>query len=58
MIARMAYEKKTGARGLRGIVDKLLREYMFEVPGSDIIAIEVLIYYDLEISNLNPFSVH
>lgn len=40
-IARMALEKKTGARGLRSIMEKLLLEPMFEVPHSDIIAVEL-----------------
>ncbi|CAG05535.1 unnamed protein product, partial [Tetraodon nigroviridis] len=40
-IARMALERKTGARGLRSIMEKLLLEPMFEVPHSDIVAVEV-----------------
>ncbi|KAM7414749.1 hypothetical protein PAMA_019521 [Pampus argenteus] len=40
-IARMALERKTGARGLRSIMEKLLLEPMFEVPHSDIIAVEL-----------------
>jgi len=35
-IAQMAMEKKTGARGLRAILENLLLEPMFEIPGSDI----------------------
>ena len=31
-IARMAIEKRTGARGLRSIMEKLLKEVMFEIP--------------------------
>tara|TARA_B100000073_G_C23683693_1_gene553589 strand:- start:95 stop:1363 length:1269 start_codon:yes stop_codon:yes gene_type:complete len=31
-IAQMAIEKRTGARGLRSIIEKLLKEVMFEVP--------------------------
>ena len=31
-IAQMAIEKRTGARGLRSIMEKLLKEVMFEVP--------------------------
>lgn len=34
-IASKAYARKTGARGLRTILEKLLLEPMFEVPGSD-----------------------
>ena len=31
-IAELAYERKTGARGLRSIVENLLKETMFELP--------------------------
>ncbi|TRY85864.1 hypothetical protein DNTS_011894 [Danionella cerebrum] len=40
-IARLALERKTGARGLRSIMEKLLLEPMFEVPQSDIVAVEL-----------------
>ena len=40
-IARLAIKRKTGARGLRGILEKLLLDAMFEVPGSEIVAVEV-----------------
>ncbi|XP_020667835.1 ATP-dependent clpX-like chaperone, mitochondrial isoform X2 [Pogona vitticeps] len=40
-IARLALERKTGARGLRSIMEKLLLEPMFEVPNSDIVGVEV-----------------
>ncbi|XP_060891538.1 ATP-dependent Clp protease ATP-binding subunit clpX-like, mitochondrial isoform X3 [Labrus mixtus] len=40
-IAKMALERKTGARGLRSIMEKLLLEPMFEVPHSDIMAVEL-----------------
>jgi len=40
-IARLALERKTGARGLRSIMEKLLLEPMFEVPHSDILAVEL-----------------
>ena len=35
-IARQAAKKGTGARGLRNIVEKLLLDPMYEVPGSDV----------------------
>ncbi|EEB97495.1 hypothetical protein MPER_03174, partial [Moniliophthora perniciosa FA553] len=35
-ICRKASEKGGGARGLRGIMEKILLEPMYEVPGSDI----------------------
>jgi len=40
-IARKALERKTGARGLRSILEKLLLDAMFEVPESDIICIRI-----------------
>ncbi|XP_015198775.2 caseinolytic mitochondrial matrix peptidase chaperone subunit Xa isoform X1 [Lepisosteus oculatus] len=40
-IARLALERKTGARGLRSIMEKLLLEPMFEVPNSNIMAVEL-----------------
>ncbi|KAM6426244.1 ATP-dependent clpX-like chaperone, mitochondrial isoform 4-T4 [Liasis olivaceus] len=40
-IARLALDRKTGARGLRSIMEKLLLEPMFEVPNSDIVCVEV-----------------
>ena len=35
-IARSALQRKTGARGLRAIVEELLLEPMFEVPSSNV----------------------
>ncbi len=43
-ISKDAIKKKTGARGLRAILEKLLLDAMFEIPGSDIISVEVNIY--------------
>ncbi|XP_048514327.1 ATP-dependent Clp protease ATP-binding subunit clpX-like, mitochondrial isoform X2 [Athalia rosae] len=40
-IAALAMERKTGARGLRAIMESLLLEPMFEVPGSDIMSVHV-----------------
>ncbi|XP_042157876.1 ATP-dependent Clp protease ATP-binding subunit clpX-like, mitochondrial isoform X1 [Oncorhynchus tshawytscha] len=40
-IAKLALERKTGARGLRSIMEKLLLEPMFEVPCSDIVSVEL-----------------
>lgn len=41
MVARTAKEKRTGARGLKAIMEKLLLDPMFDVPGSDIKAVLV-----------------
>ncbi|KYN19007.1 ATP-dependent Clp protease ATP-binding subunit clpX-like, mitochondrial [Trachymyrmex cornetzi] len=40
-IASLAMERKTGARGLRAIMESLLLEPMFEVPGSDIMSVHI-----------------
>ncbi|GAA6093190.1 ATP-dependent Clp protease ATP-binding subunit clpX-like, mitochondrial [Tachysurus ichikawai] len=40
-IARLALERKTGARGLRSIMERLLLEPMFEVPQSNIVSVEL-----------------
>jgi len=40
-IAEQALEKKTGARGLRAIFEKLLMDPMFEVPGSDVTTVHI-----------------
>ena len=45
VIARKAISKKTGARGLRAILEKLLLDAMFEIPGSDIISVEVCLNF-------------
>ena len=41
MIAKSAIKKKTGARGLRAIMEKLLLDCMYETPESDITVVEV-----------------
>jgi len=40
-ISRQAMEKKTGARGLRAIMESLLLDTMFEIPDSDIVSVHV-----------------
>ncbi|XP_018495331.1 ATP-dependent Clp protease ATP-binding subunit clpX-like, mitochondrial [Galendromus occidentalis] len=40
-IAHMAMERKTGARGLRAIMEKILLEPMFEIPGSDVTGVHI-----------------
>jgi len=40
-IAQLALNRKTGARGLRAIMESLLLETMFEVPGSDIVSVKI-----------------
>ncbi|XP_038221294.1 ATP-dependent Clp protease ATP-binding subunit clpX-like, mitochondrial isoform X1 [Zerene cesonia] len=40
-VAALAMERKTGARGLRAIMENLLLEVMFEIPGSDIASVHI-----------------
>ncbi|OQR68920.1 ATP-dependent Clp protease ATP-binding subunit clpX-like [Tropilaelaps mercedesae] len=40
-IAHLAMERKTGARGLRAIMEKILLDPMFEIPGSDIAGVHI-----------------
>lgn len=40
-IATLAMEKKTGARGLRAIMESLLLDPMFEIPGSNVTSVHV-----------------
>ncbi|ESO06355.1 hypothetical protein HELRODRAFT_94029 [Helobdella robusta] len=54
-IAKQAMERKTGARGLRAIMENILLDTMFEVPGSDII--EVIITEDVIKNNQQPLYV-
>ena len=37
-IAKLAYERKTGARGLRSIVEKVMMDVMYEIPSDDSIS--------------------
>ncbi|EDO32411.1 predicted protein, partial [Nematostella vectensis] len=41
LIAQQALEKKTGARGLRAILENLLLDPMFDAPGSDIVTVRI-----------------
>ncbi len=34
-IAKKAAERKTGARGLRGIMESLMRQLMFDLPSDE-----------------------
>ncbi|CAH0725136.1 unnamed protein product, partial [Brenthis ino] len=40
-VAAQAMERNTGARGLRAIMENLLLEVMFEIPGSDVARVHV-----------------
>ena len=45
-IAKRAAVLKTGARGLRAIVEEELQELMFEIPESDIVTVAVSVEHD------------
>jgi len=51
-VAQLAMERKTGARGLRSIMERILLDPMFEVPGSDIV--DVIITEDVVMNNAAP----
>ncbi len=55
-IAKMAVARKTGARGLRGILEKLLLQPMFDAPDNPELA-EVLIDADVVRGNKAPVMV-
>ncbi|XP_054160665.1 ATP-dependent Clp protease ATP-binding subunit clpX-like, mitochondrial [Oppia nitens] len=40
-IAKQAMERKTGARGLRAILENILLEPMFDIPGSDVSSVHI-----------------
>merc|ERR1719270_1643466 len=40
-VRKVEKARKTGARGLRGIIEKLLLDVMFEIPGSNVESVEV-----------------
>src|SRR3546814_8215129 len=48
MVARKAIDRKTGARGLRSILEGILLDTMFELPGMDGVD-EVMIDKDVKI---------
>ncbi|MDC0394463.1 ATP-dependent Clp protease ATP-binding subunit ClpX [Alphaproteobacteria bacterium] len=56
-IARKAIERKTGARGLRSILENILMDTMFEIPTSSDID-SVVINEDVVLSNAAPLLVH
>ena len=56
-IAQKAIERKTGARGLRSIIENLLLDSMFEVPDMDDVE-EVVVSADTVNENKPPVIVH
>ena len=56
-IARKAIERKTGARGLRSIMESILMDTMFDIPTANDIE-EVVINEDVVNDNAAPLVVH
>ncbi len=56
-IAQKAISKKTGARGLRSILENILLKTMFELPGQDNIE-EVIIDVGTVIGQSDPLIIH
>ena len=53
LIAKRAIERKTGARGLRGIIEGLMMEIMYEIPSRDNIE-KVIITNDVVLNGAEP----
>ncbi len=57
-IANRAIKRKTGARGLRSILEEILLETMFELPGMD--SVEEVVVNDeaVEMASAKPLLIH
>lgn len=56
-IAKRAIERKTGARGLRSILEDILLNTMFELPGMDSVT-EVVVNEEAVTSDAQPLMIH
>ena len=56
-IAKRAIERKTGARGLRSIMEDILLDTMFELPGMDSVT-EVVVNEEAVTSSAAPLMIH
>ncbi|SFL23669.1 ATP-dependent Clp protease ATP-binding subunit ClpX [Shimia haliotis] len=56
-IAKRAIERKTGARGLRSILEDILLDTMFELPGMDSVT-EVVVNEEAVTSSAAPLMIH
>jgi len=56
-IAKRAVARKTGARGLRSIIEDILLDTMFELPGMDSVD-EVVVNEEAVVSGTPPLMVH
>ncbi|WP_127114253.1 ATP-dependent Clp protease ATP-binding subunit ClpX [Shimia sediminis] len=56
-IAKRAIERKTGARGLRSILEEILLDTMFDLPGMDSVT-EVVVNEEAVTSDASPLMIH
>ena len=56
-IAKRAIERKTGARGLRSIMEDILLDTMFELPGMDTVT-EVVVNEEAVGPDAQPLMIH
>ena len=56
-IARRAIERKTGARGLRSILEDILLDTMFELPGMTEVS-EIVVNEDVVTSDVAPLMIY
>ena len=56
-IAKKAIKRKTGARGLRSILEEILLDTMFELPGLDGVA-EVVVNEETVTGNVDPLLIY
>ncbi|MXQ06734.1 ATP-dependent Clp protease ATP-binding subunit ClpX [Alphaproteobacteria bacterium GH1-50] len=56
-IAKKAIERKTGARGLRSIMEDILLDTMFDLPGMDSVT-EVVVNEEAVNSDAKPLMIH
>ena len=56
-IAKRAIERKTGARGLRSILEDILLDTMFDLPGLDSVE-EVVVNEEAVTSDSAPLMIH
>ncbi len=56
-IAKRAIERKTGARGLRSIMESILLDTMFELPGLDSVS-EVVVNEEAVAADGKPLMIH
>ncbi|MCJ8322553.1 MAG: ATP-dependent Clp protease ATP-binding subunit ClpX [Rhizobiales bacterium] len=56
-ITKLAFKRKTGARGLRSIMENILLDTMFDLPGSDGVE-EVVISGEVVAGNAKPLYIY